>query len=91
MTTMKRYRSHKIVEAAPIVSVTLPTESDQADPTAMVKTAIENGEQQVCFLRPSQTGAWPQVGDYVVRYQPDGYTSWSPRAVFEAGYTEIEA
>jgi hypothetical protein len=28
----------------------------------------------------------PQVGDYWVVYQPDGYQSISPKAVFEAGY-----
>jgi hypothetical protein len=28
----------------------------------------------------------PKVGDYWVVYQPDGYQSISPRAVFEPGY-----
>jgi hypothetical protein len=33
----------------------------------------------------------PQVGDYWVIYEPDGYASISPRAVFEAGYTLLPA
>jgi hypothetical protein len=28
----------------------------------------------------------PKVGDYWIIYQPDGYQSLSPKAVFEAGY-----
>ena len=45
--------------------------------------------------------AWPEqklanppdglVDGYAVRYQPDGYTSWSPKAVFEATYQPITA
>jgi hypothetical protein len=30
----------------------------------------------------------PVVGDYMVRYD-DGYTSWSPAAAFEDGYTRL--
>jgi hypothetical protein len=31
----------------------------------------------------------PAVGDYLVRYEPEGYLSWSPKKAFEDGYTEI--
>jgi hypothetical protein len=31
----------------------------------------------------------PQLGDYYVQYE-DGYTSFSPAAAFEAGYSRIE-
>jgi hypothetical protein len=31
----------------------------------------------------------PQVGGYYVVYE-DGYESWSPAKVFEAGYTRID-
>lgn len=37
--------------------------------------------------------AWPQERDgkpgYAVRYRPDGYTSWSPKDVFEAAYLPL--
>jgi hypothetical protein len=31
----------------------------------------------------------PEAGGYFVIYEPDGYSSYSPRAVFEDGYSQI--
>jgi hypothetical protein len=31
----------------------------------------------------------PEAGGYFVIYEPDGYCSYSPRAVFEDGYSQI--
>ncbi len=42
------------------------------------------------FIGCKQVEAWPETRDgepgYAVRYFPHGYTSWSPRDVFEAAY-----
>lgn len=42
-----------------------------------------------CYIGTKQIWAWPQEKDgapgYAVKY-PDGYTSWSPKDVFEAAY-----
>lgn len=51
-----------------------------------------NGDETV--LRPYQDGMTarytPVVGDFWVVYQPDGYQSISPRAVFLDGYMPME-
>lgn len=42
------------------------------------------------FYGTKRITAWPEEKDgrpgYGVRYQPDGYVSWSPKDVFEAAY-----
>lgn len=75
---MKKYRSHKVVEAAPIVMHT--------DDLVIVRNA-DGTEEHVAV--PDDFGArgGPSNGDYLVRYQPDGYLSWSPKKAFEDGYT----
>lgn len=46
-------------------------------------------EQRQYYIGVKQVFAWPQEKDgtpgYAVKY-PDGYTSWSPKEVFEAAY-----
>jgi hypothetical protein len=75
---MRRYRSHKIVEADRIKDVDL-------------ENAAVLGELDV-YEVPSDFFARgvPEPGDYIVRYA-DGYLSWSPAIAFEAGYTMMEA
>lgn len=77
---MKKYQSHKKVEAAKIEAIGIPSGADVAifleDGSTVLVPAI--------WLRKNE----PEVGGYFVRYQ-DGYTSYSPRQVFEAGYREI--
>ena len=79
--TMKlpMWKCHKIVEAAPITEV-VPAGCyvDQGNGAGYLVIVPENFAAR---------GA-PTVGDYLVRYE-DGCTSWSPKAVFEAGYTRI--
>ena len=69
---MRRYRSHKVVEAGVVqhVEAGSVTVDDEVIP---VPAGI--------FARGT-----PSIGeDYLVRYE-DGYVSWSPKATFEAGY-----
>ncbi len=77
----KQYRSHKIVKAAPIVSIGPKTsEGTQA------VLILEDNEPFVPNVAEMADKA--NVGDYAVEYE-DGYRSVSPAAAFEAGYTEI--
>jgi hypothetical protein len=74
---MRRYRSHKVVEAAVIAEVQ-PGRVRVGHEWIDVPTDI--------FARDGQ----PIIGvDYLVRYA-DGYVSWSPRAAFEEGYAEVK-
>lgn len=79
---MKRYQSHKIVEAAPIDRV------NRAKIVGEQSYLIVNGGALAVDVPEDFFGRGvPEMGDYLVRYMPDGYLSWSPKAVFEAGYT----
>ncbi len=83
---MPRYRCHKEVRAVRISdrhtiihadnSVSLAI--DERDGGGMVR--VEHAVVQRHF---------PQPGDYLVVYEPDGYRSISPRQAFEEGYTRI--
>jgi hypothetical protein len=84
---MKLFQSHKQVNAARINSCGF-----EPDGSGWIQYTDTDGEEVQYdaprgFLRP---GMACEPGDYLVRYQPDGYLSWSPRAVFEAGYTIIK-
>jgi len=72
---MKKYRSHKIVEAGVI----------QDKVAGRVKVDDEWVEvPDNIFAR-----GLPVFGaDYLVRYE-DGYISWSPKKAFEDGYDEV--
>jgi hypothetical protein len=82
---LPRYRCHKVVQAARITEVSLARWGGGAVLT------LGGRELEPVVV----TGAWyarhlPQAGGYYVIYEPDGYTSFSPEAPFEAGYTRIE-
>ena len=83
---MKRYRCHKIVEAARILRVTGTTGGFNLD-------LGPDGTQFVDFNWWTRTnlGANPpsHPDGYFVRYA-DGYTSFSPAQTFEEGYTAVE-
>jgi hypothetical protein len=77
-------RSHKVVEAAIIRAAEF-----NEDGSGKVAIRLENDETRIVsvpagFVRP---GHVPEEGDVLVRYQPDGYLSWSPRSKFDNGYT----
>ena len=78
---MKRYQSHKVVEAAQIAGF-----ANEADAKMVY---VEPDGEGVAVPGNFFSRGYPKRGDYLVRYQPDGYLSWSPRAAFEAGYTEV--
>lgn len=83
---MKTYQCHKRVKAARILSV----------PTLPPKDCIIKGILLLSIDGPNHhivTAEWlekhkPHVGGYLVVYQ-DGYESFLPAEVFEAGYTEV--
>lgn len=74
---MKKYRSHKIVEAAQI---------SEARPATFLILTTEGDTVAV----PSDffSRGIPQPSDYLVKYDPE-YLSWSPKAVFEKGYSPL--
>lgn len=87
---MKRFRSHKIVEAAQISAADF--RADGSGRVVIVgegDTASRTFDVPAGFKRPNTNPVMNvDGGDYLVRYE-DGYLSWSPKDVFEAGYTEI--
>ena len=47
---------------------------------------MSRGEYNGCRGWPVPEGEDQNAEGYLVEYQPDGYQSWSPKAVFEAAY-----
>lgn len=78
---LPRYRSHKIVRAAPILRF-------GRDPGEVVLD-VPGGEVTLLLPPGIFARARPVAGDYIVIYE-GGYASWSPKIVFEGGYTVIE-
>lgn len=79
---MRRYRSHKLVEAGKIQGITFNAAGDA------VRMQVGGQQYDVpndILVRAPSLG----VGDYLVKYD-DGYMSVSPAAVFEAGYAPLE-
>lgn len=79
---MKKYKSHKIVEADKIAELVVGASSGElalffADKTSRVVSAEYVNKHK------------PQVGGYYVRYA-DGYESFSPADAFESGYTPVD-
>jgi hypothetical protein len=81
---MRKWRSHKVVEAEEIAAVEIDRGNIKA---AGGRIAVRGGEvihvPGGFFARNT-----PTEGDFLVRY-PDGYLSWSPRRQFEEGYSEV--
>lgn len=86
------YKSHKVVRAVKIRHLTIPEEDIQ-------KGHVESGALLLMPELPVQTEGFiigkefvekhkPRPGGYFVAYQ-DGYTSYSPAAAFESGYTPL--
>lgn len=80
-----RYRSHKIVQAVPIVAITyIGTPQARLYVQATQEGMLEQFSPTVGAIAEKA-----QVNDLAIRYTGDGYKSVSPRAVFDDGYTLI--
>lgn len=81
---MPSYRSHKVVQAAKIVSV----EADEG----RLHVAVEGrGPGGFSLGTTWMERHRPVVGGYLVRYPNDDYYSFSPAKAFEDGYTMLDA
>lgn len=81
---MQQYKSHKTVQAGKITAI-----------SRIVKNSVyQNGwltledGRQVSLGQPYFDKHNPEVGGYFVQHE-DGYQSFSPAAVFELGYTQV--
>lgn len=90
---MKKYRSHKVVEAAPILAMShlvggpdrVVVEGDRR----VVDGRTEAMGEEIAVPKGFFARGTPAIGDYLVRYE-DGYLSWSPKKAFEDGHSAIE-
>lgn len=79
---LKKFQSHKVVEAAKIVS-TEPLKTPGA-----VALVFEDGSKQAMSPEWVEKHT-PEAGGYFVRYA-DGYESFSPAEAFEGGYAPFD-
>lgn len=91
---MPKYKCHKEVWALKIANIEYDrdrakSENRETDGSATI-TPVEDGyapfKVDPLYLQRHK----PEVGGYFVKYAPDGYESYSPANVFEAGYTRIK-
>lgn len=83
----RKYKSHKVVEAAQILSMEYPGNLEGFDDNFAIYTTLDKG-----LIRVSRSWCQrhePEEGGYIVRYE-DGYMSYSPQRAFEKGYSQIE-
>jgi hypothetical protein len=87
-TPMPRYQSHKKVWAFKIADVLDPTEDGKDSDGSRLIVPAEQGyapfRVDAAYVRKHN----PQPGGYYVQYE-DGYSSFSPAAAFESGYTRL--
>lgn len=84
MVELPRYRCHKEVQAAKILSILTDSRFGEG-----YRTFVLEGAEPI-HVKPEWMERYkPEAGGYFVRYH-DGYTSFSPAAAFESGYTRIE-
>ena len=85
--TLPKYKCHKIVQAVQIAAISYGSADHPRDGTAVLTPYAEEYAPfavSAAYVRKHV----PQVGGYYVRYE-DGYESFSPADVFEAGYTRL--
>ena len=82
MTPWTKYRSHKVIEAAPICEIV----EHGGTLSILVKPHGDDGPIERFVPTEEAIILRAQIGGYAVRY-PDGYKSISPKAAFEEGYT----
>jgi hypothetical protein len=89
MTDWPKYRSHKIVEALPIVAIEEEPLPSGHGMTRLLFVEPDDKGRRSFFPSVPAMAERAEVGDYAVRYD-DGFRSISPRAAFEDGYTRVE-
>lgn len=82
---MKKYVSHKIVEAGKIAAIEV--NEDKSARIALDTGEMVKSSDQWYRNQTARKDGEELVGGYYVRYS-DGYDSWSPAQAFEEGYTE---
>ncbi len=89
---MKKYRSHKVVEAFKIGFIREPRNVGEPFVLESRQPGCEASAQDVSVIvdREFMNKHEPKAGGYYVRY-PDLYESWSPAESFETGYSELDA
>lgn len=86
---LRTYQCHKVVKAGKIARISGSHSLDSGLDVGGIALTTTDG-----YSIPVQAEWFAQhkvvLGGYVVQYE-DGYLSFSPAAVFEAGYSEITA
>ena len=90
---MKRYVSHKEVEAGKIKELHIGKDISKSGEVTSVFIHLENEDasKEVSpdwYNKHSDNGQKDLSGGYFITYE-DGYKSWSPAEAFEKGYTLI--
>ena len=81
---MQQYKSHKTVKAGKITAISRIVKNSVYQHGWLT---LEDG-RQVSLGQPYFDKHNPEVGGYFVQHE-DGYQSFSPAAVFELGYTQV--
>lgn len=85
MSAFKAYVSHKRVEAARITAIQLLENG-----SVLLRLAMDGATDDAITVKPEVVARYmPTVGDYLVRYAPDGYLSISPGQAFDDGYSLV--
>lgn len=77
---MQKYKCHKVVEAEILSSFYDGVVLESGEEVKMTSSQLN---RIAAMARDSKDGS-----GYLVKYE-DGYLSWSPKDVFEAGYSKI--
>jgi hypothetical protein len=85
---LKKYRSHKIVEAVKIAAAEIHIDGSATIAGEDEDDVFRTKPFWALRFQPEERGDMePDLG-YFVRYE-DGYESWSPTKAFEEGYSPI--
>ena len=88
---MKKYQSHKVVEAAPLVAIRVEPGVDGGVAVLMDGEEVQLDGETGARIQAACAEGFPPVmlEGWLVRYA-DGYLSWSPAKAFEEGYVAID-
>jgi hypothetical protein len=89
---LPEWQCYKVVRAARIIKIERTGVNYETTPggDSGWRWTLDNGRVVVVSnaLADRDAPRRPVEGDFYVVYDPDGYESWSPAAVFIAGYTK---